>query len=410
MTIDAGHPHVKRVARENGVLFAACRLDAQASDMADLAALDWSYLLDAANRQGVMPLVATWLPQSPHPSIDGPTATELHHAYWSNHFRNQTLLSELDRLQQAARAAGVELMPLKGAALVRHYYPRPALRVMSDLDLLVRNGDRARIASVLRALQYRPIGTAASYVDERFLDSGSREHGWMVIRDGLEVLVELRTTPLEPAVGRLTDLDHRFTRLLHEYAEAVWHRAGRADGSQHPRMSPEDLLLQVATHLAAKHLDFRLIWLRDIACLAAGAPSLDWDYVARTAERLRVAAPVSAALAAAVRWLGARVDHRHLARVARPLHTRLSRPLERWDYARLMRYVDALGSQDLTTGGPVMWPLMSALSRVRGVVPKVRVLRWVALPSRAYLTHRGITAAAGPLGYAAATLRRSGHR
>jgi len=394
-------------ARETAFLLQACRIDRRPPDPADLDRLDWSYITDAAGRQGVAPLVADWLKDVPDLAITEPGVSVLRDAYWVNHFRNQVLLEELERIQRAADAAGIATMPMKGASLAADYYPTPALRVMSDLDALVHPRDLARVAAVMQELNYYGIDTARSYVDDRWLDESSREHPWIAMRDGLQVLIEFRTASIETAVGRLTDLDRPFTQMLHRYTEEVWKRA---EGAPRLRMPPEDLLLTVAAHLAAKHVDFRLIWLHDIARIVTGAPSLDWDYVARTAARLRMAAPVSAALHAAARWLGAPITAEHLACVAAPLRTAAAGWLERWDDRRLRLLVSTLGARDLRTGGPAFWPLISALSRVRGVGTQLRVLRWVAFPGRGYLEHRGIPVSAGAMGYGAATIRRAVRR
>ena len=394
-----------RFARENAVMLAACRVDCLPPDPAQLRGLDWPYVAEAADRQGVTPLLADWM--SSLGDSDAPGAAALHDAYWVNHFRNQVILAEQEHVRRAADAAGIETMPMKGASLAAGYYRTPALRMMSDLDLLVRPQELARLAAVMTELNYYAIDTARSYVDERWLDDSSREHSWIAMRDGLQVLIEIRTASIEPAIGRLTDLDRPFTLLLHRYTAEVWDRASASRGVGEPlRLPPEDLLLTVATHLAAKHVDFRMIWLHDIARIVTVATSLDWDYVARTADRLRITAPVTAALGATARWLGAPITDAHLATVSAPLRTGTGRWLERWDDRRLRRLVATLGARDLRVGGPGFWPLVSALSRVKGIGAQFRVLRWVGFPSRAYLEHRGIDVSAGVLGYGVATVRR----
>ena len=394
-----------RFARENEVLLAACRDDRRPPDPAELRGVDWPHLRAAADRQGVTPLVADWM--SSLADRDVPGAATLRDGYWVSYFRNQVLLPAYEQMRRAADAAGIETMPMKGASLAADYYPSPALRVMSDLDVLVRPNDLQRVAEVMRELNYSAIDTDRSYVDERWLDDSSREHSWVAMRDGLQILIEIRTASIEPAVGRLTDLDRPFTQLLHRYTAEVWARAEARRKTGEPlRVTPEDLLLTVATHLAAKHVDFRLIWLHDIARIVTATPSLDWDYVARTADRLRITAPVTAALHAATRWLGVPIEDGHLDTVAAPLRSSSARWLERWDDRQLRRLVATIGARDLTVGGPGLWPLVSALSRVRGLGAQLRVLRWVGLPSRAYLKHRGINVSEGVLGYGAAILRR----
>jgi hypothetical protein len=54
------------------------------------------------------------------------------------------LLGELSELLQACQAAGITIMPLKGALLATHYYPAPGLRPKTDLDQLARPPDEPR--------------------------------------------------------------------------------------------------------------------------------------------------------------------------------------------------------------------------------------------------------------------------
>lgn len=53
--------------------------------------------------------------------------------------RARRLRSTLDATVRVLRAAGVEVVALKGAALAFFHYPDPALRPMGDLDLLLRD-------------------------------------------------------------------------------------------------------------------------------------------------------------------------------------------------------------------------------------------------------------------------------
>lgn len=393
--------------KENAFLLATCHVGTAPSKLPSSTALDWSYVVRAADRQGVAPLVHDWLRRHPEVKVDNPWADHLHHAYWTNHFRNKALLSELGRVSHAAAEAGIDLMPVKGASLATDYYPTPALRPLSDLDVLVRPHHIAGLSRVLRALGYGESEPPPSYIEHRWLDDESREHCWTAVRDGLDILIECRTVPLELAAGRLTDLDGALTAALRQHAAEVWIRAGagrdRASGGT--PMSPEDLLLHVTTHFAAKHVDFRLIWLHDVARIVTGARAFDWDYVARTTAGLRVAAAVSAALEAAVRWIGAPIGAEPLRLVSAGLRARSVVALERWDYHRLCGYVASLAARDLTVEGPGVWPLGSALARVHGWRPRLRVLRWVGMPGRAYLAQPNRTID-GPLGYIAASARR----
>ncbi len=384
--------------KENALLRAACDVRPGAS-FEPCAEYDWRYLQDAAHRQGVTPLLYDWLTRHPDVVVDPVDRAMLHDAYWANHFRTRLMLAELARVREAARRLGLELMPLKGARLAPDYYPAPALRPLGDLDFLVRPEHLQSVGKLLSSIGYRRDDRPHPYIDASALDAGSAEHTFVADGDGFEAQIEYRAAALELTILQFTDLDPGVTEALRAYAADVWARA-RPTG-----MTPEDLLLHVTTHLAAKHVDFRLIWLHDIARLVAGEPELDWTYVVRTSVRLRLMAPVGAALEAAARWVGAAVPPEAVARLRDAVRTRSWFSIDRWDHGRLMDHVLSLGDRDLRAEGPGMSQVCSALGRLSGWGPRLKLLRWVALPCRAYLADRGM-ASTGVFGYAGASLER----
>lgn len=388
---------------ENQLLIAASRLDESDPSFA-ASVIDWDYVQRAASRQGVAPLLYRWLQRHPDCRPDPAFTDALHDAYWRGHFRNRLLFDELQRIGHLAASRGIAIMPMKGGLLAREYYDAPALRPLSDLDLLIQPKDIAALGSLLQSQGYVETDQSPSYVDDENLDLDSRDYCWFASREGFDAFIEYRVAPLELAVARLTDLDAAYTEALRQHARDVWARATPTGDGSLLRQTPEDLLLHVATHLAAKHLDFRLIWLHDLA-LIVRRPDLDWTYVVDQSVKLRMAAPVAAALEAARTYVGAPVDERHIARLTGSMGAPSRLSLQHRDLARLRQHVASLPSRDLTGDGPWGWPLVAALSRVNGWQARLRILRWVLLPGRGYLEHRG-TSSGGPVSRIAGSLKR----
>lgn len=376
-----------RVERENALLTAACRLD---DGDVPSGSLDWAYIERAADVQGVASLLHEWLSRHPEVHVAPKAAQHLHDAYWVTHFRNRVLLAELDRLATAAALEGIAVMPLKGARLAVEYYGRAARRPLSDLDLFVPPQDIEAVSRLLLASGYDAVDPLPSYAPADVLDRRSRELGFAAERMGFSVLVECRTQPLELAVGRLTDFDSRYTDRLEEYAAHLVIRARGRTGTSSAglKMPAEDLLLHVATHMAAKHVQFRLIWLHDIVRVLVDAPDFDWPYLLDVSSRLRTALPVAAALEAARRWLGAPVPDRWIAALQAAASVDGPGLFGRWESHQLRTLVGSLGIRDLTGSGPGFWPVGAALNRVNGWGPRLRMLRWVAWPCPAYVSHR----------------------
>lgn len=388
---------------ENALLLAAARYPQRGEFAPDIAsALHWAYVLRAADRQGLTPLLGEWLDRRPEIAIPEAARTNLHSASWVTHFRNRALLHELALVLRAAAARSVLVMPLKGALLAPCYYPTLALRPLSDLDLLVRPVDFETLACILRELGYHELPGPPYLLDERLRDPLRRERAFAVERQGLTLLIEYRTEPLDPMVWQLTDLDPALTAGLRQHAERSWARAREevlagTDGAPFVRPSAEDLLLHLASHLTVRHADFRLLWLHDICRVTATHPALDWDYVAREARALSLAGPVFAALQAARRWLGAPLPLQqvHGALFGATWHPRPV--LETVERGLLLRRLRALGESDLAAPPPgEIARQVGSLVRLRGVTPRLRALRWVIAPGRTYAAGwRGEQSSAG---------------
>jgi hypothetical protein len=71
-------------------------------------------------------------------SLSEKTRQEIAKSYWNNKARWLLTENRLKQVVSAFEAAGVEVIPLKGAALLGLLYKDSGLRSMSDIDLLVR--------------------------------------------------------------------------------------------------------------------------------------------------------------------------------------------------------------------------------------------------------------------------------
>jgi hypothetical protein len=118
--------------------------------------------------------------------------------------RARRLRETLGAVVLALRAAGVEVVALKGAVLASFHYPEPALRPMGDLDLLLKDArDLARATEALggagwRALLDTPRHRVFARPDER------------VVRPAAEdpdnpIRVEIHTSFRLPVLGRVYD-------------------------------------------------------------------------------------------------------------------------------------------------------------------------------------------------------------
>lgn len=378
-------------AQENAFLLAAVgaagerRESRRAPEEAD--GLDWAYVLAAADRQGIAPLLA-------HRAAQGAIALPPHvrervdALYWATHFRTRTLMACVRRILTAAAAEALPVMPLKGAALVGWGYLPPALRPMSDLDLLVPPGAEARLGALLGALGFAAIPYRPPLVGGRH-GAAAAEYTAVGMCDGMSVLVEYRSEPLDPAVGSLVAAAPALAAQLRTHAAAMWTRAATAplDGVPGVRIAPEDLVLHIASHLTTRHTGLRLLWLHDLhAVVVAHGDALDWTALAARARALGIAHPVGAALAAAHRWLGTPLPAVAVARWPQwPGGGSLGGRAER---RLLAGRVVSLGVADMAAAhaGTHQWqPLALAAARLHAAGSLWRAARWMTLPARPYM-------------------------
>jgi hypothetical protein len=120
-----------------------------------LATIDWDHLTALGCRHGIAPLIYHHLRQTEGVSTLPPSAIDgLRRTYYGNVARNTLLYQELHGVLSALQGMGSQVIVLKGAALAETVYPDRVLRPMSDIDLLVRPEEIARIEDTLIDLGY----------------------------------------------------------------------------------------------------------------------------------------------------------------------------------------------------------------------------------------------------------------
>jgi len=118
--------------------------------------------------------------------------------------RATRLRTTLEEAVCALRAAGLEVVALKGAALAFFHYPDPVLRPMGDLDLLLRDpGDLARATEALagagwRALFDTPRHRVFAREDERVSRPATED-------PDNPIRLEIHTSFRLPVLGRVYD-------------------------------------------------------------------------------------------------------------------------------------------------------------------------------------------------------------
>jgi len=270
-----------------------------------LDATGWQAFETEAARHGVSALAYHELARDAHAPPQVVRSLEHHHV--RNRLRNLRLYAWLGALLEGLTAAAIDVIVLKGAFLARAVYADPALRAMSDVDLLVRRRDLERTASTMRALgwlQSAPLPAGGHQLPAFELEGVLVDVHWNIEDDDARFAID-------PA--------------------GLWERAvpARIGHAQAFALSPPDLLLHLCLHTAYGHgwkqFDGGLRQLADIAAVVRHhGPTIDWQGFATRAEAWRVDRCAWLALITARDLLRADVPDSVLDRLAR------QRPDARW--------------------------------------------------------------------------------
>ena len=151
--------------------------------------------------------------------------------------RNLLLMAALDEIGAAAAGNGLDLVLLKGAALLSEEVYGPAEREMTDLDLLIRPEDENAFEELLTGLGFKAM------------ENSSQAYYRMAAPSAPPVIADLHTA------------------LRHEKnTAALWSRAGRASTTA-AVLGLEDQVLHLASHTLLHHGCLEELTLQDLGRL-----------------------------------------------------------------------------------------------------------------------------------------------
>lgn len=261
------------------LLLCAVRTDSEATQAERMEALlqkslDWQYLVQAALRHSVMPLLYKSLVALCPSRVPEASLAQLQMHFRNNARRNFFLTGELFRCLYWLNDHGIPAVPYKGPLLAASAYGDFALRQFDDLDLLLHESDVLKAKELLTGQGYRAEFQLNSAQEAAYLRSQSAHK---LMRDEGTLIVELHWRIVEDYFSFPLDPEHLWERL-----EPV-----SLAGKEVQTISAEDLLLILCVH-GTKHCWERLGWICDVARLIHTHAEMDWDWIIRQAAALGV--------------------------------------------------------------------------------------------------------------------------
>lgn len=125
-------------------------------DRDNIRPVDWGRLAELARRHQVEPFVYEAIQAADCENrLPGEVRTQLLLEYHKTGMRNAYVRKRLGEALDEASRKGIRVMLLKGAVLAYGYYPRPELRALGDIDLLIREEDFRGLRGVLELFGYQ---------------------------------------------------------------------------------------------------------------------------------------------------------------------------------------------------------------------------------------------------------------
>jgi hypothetical protein len=294
-------------------------------------------VIDLAVRHGLAPMLLYTARQAGEDTTADAVWQPLEQAARHAAARCVLLSTACKAIAQALGSAGIPALWVKGFALAHTIYPQPALRPMTDLDVLVPYEQREAALQAVRALGYhfyKDDGLLVDTGDDIFLSTS--HHFYLVGGPADTVALELHSRLLS-ATDDLLPLD----RLGWFWAQSQ--RIETAAGSV-LTLGPEAHLLYLCAHTVLQHGEADLYLLRHFDLhLLVGYKPLDWQLVVDQAAALKWTYAVERAVGLAAQLFGTPLPHDllHQLRARRPADedlervARLGQPGARWERAQM---------------------------------------------------------------------------
>ena len=264
-------------------------LACEASAIGEALALPEDEYLAAADRHGVVPLLAEsarFCPGRSAPHQDAVERLARQHAALDLVHERATV-----QVLTALDDAGVRALLIKGVDLAYSLYDRSDLRPRLDVDIWVPPAERLLAAPVLQRLGYRALPGP-----------------------GERVMSQETFVAASPGGPHVIDLHWRVANA-ERFGDALAFDEAWTAAEARPRLTAvarglgrQHALALACVHRAAHHYGSRrLIWLKDIELLARSLSAEEWEGWARLVLERRVARVSAAGLECAAEFFGATV-------------------------------------------------------------------------------------------------------
>jgi hypothetical protein len=213
-------------------------LSGHAEGIEPLTDPEWDRLLEIAVRNGVAQILFTCL-KAQNVTLPPATAERIRNIHLNSAIRNMKLFHNLGNIYQAFRAAGVVVVPFKGAWLAEAVYGDIALRSMGDVDLWIQRNQLDAARQAMNSLGY---------------SSQSKAERPLALQDAIlgETQFFKKDSPMVEIHWNIFPGEWiRHTAHINE--QVIWQRTIPYKDESVRQLSPEDAIIQHCFHCAVSH-------------------------------------------------------------------------------------------------------------------------------------------------------------
>ncbi|MCK5716175.1 MAG: nucleotidyltransferase family protein [Thiomargarita sp.] len=267
-----------------------------------LTEIEWHQWLHFAHKHGVAPLLYHRLNSGVlQLQIPEPIRVLLCQAYYQNVLKNKHYYHELSKVLKPLHAAGIKVIVLKGAFLAKTVYPIEALRMMSDIDLLIQKQDLEQTEKIMVEMGY---GSKERLSIDAQCAMSHELHS--LKKNGLSIDIHWTISKITEPLKITVD-------------EELWQRSQEfmISDFQVFSLSPEDLIVHLCFNTAYQNGFVGIRFLCDIDYTLKHYPNMDWEYVYHRAKHWNIEKPIYLALSIVTKFLGTHIPE-HVLQQLKP--------------------------------------------------------------------------------------------
>lgn len=277
----------RTIPNEHKLIFLCARLEIKEPLQQEIKELllnsstDWRKIIEISNLHGTLPFLYYNIKKLDLQNIiPQDILAEMKNCYYSNLNRNLMIEKEISFILELTNREGISIIPLKGFSLMQTLYHNPGLRIMVDVDILIKENNFQKIRNILNHLDYQEN---IEDISKKHL----QKYRYNTVFSKTFSSNQFLNIDIHPAIDP--------PRPYKINLPCLWQRTQKktVNSQRVLYLSQEDTLLSIALHLRRHTQRLSLKFIIDITeLLNTNRNKLDWLYIMKSAKDNRIISAV----------------------------------------------------------------------------------------------------------------------